>query len=132
MKKIEKNVGEKQTLKEEVVEQQWSKPRLFIAFIILVMLIAAGMLLWPSDTSSLEKSSSHAIPKEYTPPENVKIPTKKDVEQIIQNAQSQLANITSENFTSSTAAIQKVITDLQKLQQGNKETIDIICEYICK
>lgn len=56
---------------------------------------------------------------EYEP--TPKIPTKKDVESVIKNAAENLQKITEENVTSSQAAIQKIIQDLQSIQEGSKK-----------
>ena len=61
----------------------------------------------------------------------VLLPTKENIETIIHNAQETLSELTSENLTSSQAAIQKLIADLQKLQE-NKDAVGVICDLVCK
>ena len=59
------------------------------------------------------------------------LPSKESVQSIVNSAQDALSKITSENITSSQAAIQKVITDLQQLQE-KKDAVGVFCEVVCK
>jgi gas vesicle protein len=122
--------GKIEKLEGETVETQWDIKRIVIGIVILAILASFGALFFfpkkpSSDQATLGVSSgesSRELPN---------LPTQDDVENIVSEAKSALSEITSENLTSSQAAIQKIISDLQKLQE-NKGAIGAICSLICK
>ncbi len=123
---------EKETIDGEIVEEVWSKTRVGIALIVFGSIILAGIVglryFWPGNENRDVLSTQTEIENEPTP----KIPTKKDVETVIQNAKESLENITEENVISSQAAIQKIIQDLGSLQQGSKSSTNVFCQMVCK
>lgn len=124
-------------LEAETVETRWDIKRIVIGILIAIALIILGSyMLFPprGGRDSLNGGTlgitSHED-KAGTGRKEVLLPTKENIETVIHNAQETLSELTSENLTSSQAAIQKLIADLQKLQE-NKDTVGVICDLVCK
>lgn len=120
---------------EEKPATQWDLKRIIIGVVILSTLGILGyIMLFPKKENFDKKNNTLGVfsnkeqEKEIEEPH---LPTKEDVEKIIVNAKDTLSQLTSENLTSSQAAIQKLISDLQNLQ-GKKDPVDIICDLVCK
>lgn len=125
-----------QKLKSEDVEPgefQWDLRRIVVGAVILLILFGAGVLMvWPKkDLSKNGAGTLGALVEKEEEKKVPSLPTQEDVQKIIVNAQSTLSQITSENLTSSQAAIQKIISDLKKLQE-NKDAVGVICDLVCK
>ncbi len=122
-------------LEGETVESLWDIKKIAIGLIILAFLISLGVLmLFPNSNSQDESKDRKALgisSEDNTHPGVPTLPTKEDIENILRDAQDTLSKITSENLTSSQAAIQKLITDLEVLQ-GEKNVKDVICDLVCK
>ncbi len=123
---------------EEEIPTKWDLKRIIIGIVILVGLGMLGyIMLFPkkNNVNDDRGSKTLGIFSNQTEKEEEKnqprLPTKEDVENIIVDAKNTLSEITAENLTSSQAAIQKLISDLQNLQ-GKKEPVDIICDLVCK
>lgn len=126
-----KEVSE-EPIKEEV-SLHWSKKRILIGFVISVVLV--GLLYY--GVSHILKQSIHttALPEKnvaITPPVNVSLPSQKDVNVIIQQAQKQITQLTPDNIASSQSTINKLISNLQKLQSGKESPKDAVCQLVCK
>lgn len=129
MRRIKEDFEEK-----ELEEKQWDLKRIIIGIIILLSLLLVGFLMLSKADISNEKPKEGALgisSRQNQEEKAPSLPTREDVEKIIVEAKNNLSNITSENLTSSQAAIQKVIADLKTLQ-GKKEPVDIFCELVCK
>ncbi len=112
----------------EIIETEWDIKKLAIGLVILILLIIVGSYIFfpskESDNQSLEASMHNLSP---TPP----LPNQKDVENVIDNARKTLSELTAKNLTSSEAAIQKVINDLEGLK-GKNGAMNLFCNTICK
>lgn len=120
---------EKEAMDGELVEEVWSKKRvgialLVIGFILLFVIVGVRYFL-PDDGVDSVLSAQTKMDT------SVKIPTQDDVKSVIQNAQESLQKITEENVTSSQAAIQKVIQDLQSIQSGSQSSNNLFCQVVC-
>lgn len=122
---------EKEAVDGEIVEEVWSRKRVAIALSVIGAVLLFGVVglryFWPNSSVRDVLSSQTNVENEPTP----KIPTKKDIEGVIQNAQENLQKITEENVTSSQAAIQKVIQDLQSIQSGSQSSSNLFCQVVC-
>lgn len=123
---------EKEAVDGEIVDVVWSKKRMAIALGVVGTILLFGIVglryFWPNSNNARDVLSSQtSVENEPTP----KIPTKKDIESVIQNAQESLKKITEENITSSQAAIQKVIQDLQSIQSGSQSSNNLFCQVVC-
>lgn len=121
-----------EAIEGELVETQWDIKRIIIGAVIIITLLILASYLFPSrvkdaqDTQTLGAISSDTSEREPAP-----LPKKEDIESIIRGAQETLSAITSDNLTSSQAAIQRLITDFQKLKE-DKGPAGILCELVCK
>jgi len=124
----------KENFEEKDIAPQWDMKRIIIGVIILLSFLLAGFLMISKANISRESPDEGALgisSRQNQEEKAPSLPTKEDVERIIVEAKNNLSNITSENLTSSQAAIQKVITDLKKLQE-NKSAVGVICDLVCK
>lgn len=131
----------KVTQEEEIIEK-WDWKRIAIGATVLTTLgVVGGYVVFKktplSNLASVDKkgtlgvtSSGNAAdnPSSNPPP----LPSKDDINKIIDDVKNNISNITAENLTSSQAAIQTVIQDLQQLQNGKKTPIDELCSLVCK
>lgn len=134
MRRIKIKEKEVEAQEGEIVETRWDIKKIAIGILALILLfIVASYIFLPSNDEtqtpniSILGTADDDPPKEDVPP----LPNKEDVENIISNAQSSLSKITADNLTSSQAAIQKVITDLQAISD-KKDAVGAFCEVICK
>ncbi len=114
----------------EVVEKEWDIKKVGIGLFILVLLfIGATYVIFPkgSDFKSPETLGAMTVNLSPTPA----LPNKDDVQGVISNAQETLSKVSAENLTSSQAAIQQVINDLQTLQ-GKNGAVHLLCNTICR
>jgi len=51
---------------------------------------------------------------------------------LLEQAKESLSNITEENIGSRAGQLQKIIQDLQAVQQRTKQPIDVLCDYVCR
>jgi hypothetical protein len=114
----------------ELVER-WSRRRLLVALVTLVTLGVLGYFAF-KEVGDKTKQFSMANVKGESTKEDVKLPTKEDIDRVLEEVRQQLSNITSENITASEAAVQKAITDLQKIQTGSQSAVGAFCELVCK
>ncbi len=120
----------------ETIETKWDFRRIAIGVTIFAFLLfLGGLMLFPSsktsgikDRKTLGVSSGDAGNEKKEAPG---LPTAEDVDRILNNAKKTISQISSENLTSSTAAIQKLITDFESLQ-GKKDAVGVFCELVCK
>lgn len=125
----------KDFLEGEIVEQ-WSKKRILIAGILLLLFFAgAAFAFSKTKEKAAQVLSASFKPSETSasPPPQIKIPTQQDAANLLNQAKQELNNITSSNSSSSTSAsaIQKVIQDLQALQKGQTNATELICKTLC-
>jgi len=113
----------------EIVETRWDLKKIVIVAVTLLVLglLGAIMLTGIGRQSSVSDREALGVASEDIP----SLPTSEDVERIIRETRETISNITAENLTSSQAAIQKMISDLEKLQE-KKNATDILCELVCK
>lgn len=122
---------ERDVIDGELIEEVWSKKRILIMLTLVGTFFLVGVLIFryfsPIEDSQDVLSAADQMEYEPTP----KIPSKKDVESVIKNAAENLQKITEENVTSSQAAIQKIIQDLQSIQEGSKSSTNVFCKVVC-
>jgi hypothetical protein len=114
----------------EIVESYWDVKKIAVGLVFLAIIIIAGSYLLKFFETNSSKSNVLGVSENEVkdaPP----LPDKDDIENIIENAKESLSEITSENLTSSQAAIQRIITDLKSLQ-GESGAVGVICSLMCK
>lgn len=119
----------------EIIETKWDIKKIVIGMILLAFLIALGALvLFPNKNNYSgtvgEKALGVASDEGDGQKEAPSLPTKEDIEQILKETKTTISQITTENITSSEAAIQKLITNLEVLS-GKKDAKDVICDLVC-
>lgn len=132
--------------KKEDLEEAWDKKKLFVAAIVATIFLTGGIFflgskvkgVLVSPTSKVNSIKQKVLGSEtknkdgsQAPPE-VRIPPQEEVQRIIKETQEILSKLTTENITSSQAAIQQIITNFQQLQGGKKDTKDVFCDLVCK
>ena len=116
---------------EDVEQTHWDFKRLAVGLGLLIFILGFGGLMLATRIKNEMSSVGQTLGAKSTPEKAPPLPSKDDVQGILQNAQKTLSEISSDNLTSSQAAIQKIINDLEGLQQ-NKNARDFICNVMCK
>lgn len=117
----------------EIVES-WSKKRIFVGLIVLVII---GGLAWYGfkkvETKAINVLGASTIMNESRAAQSdVKLPTQEDANKLLDQAKKELNSLTlDKNKSSSPAALQKIIQDLQSIQQGKGNAMDLICHTVC-
>ncbi len=114
---------------EGKIVESWSKVRVLIALVVIAGIAALGYILFTKAQSKAARVLGAESPKIDT--QNVHLPTRADANKVLNSVKQELNNLTSDNLTSSQAALQKIITDLQMLQSGKGNAADLICNTIC-
>lgn len=114
----------------EIVES-WSKVRVLVASFAIILLLGAGYFAFTkAKTKATQVLGIESGPRSINT-SDVHLPTQDDANRLLENAKQELNNLTSGNLTSSQAALQRIITDLQSLQNGKENPTDLICHTIC-
>lgn len=131
----------KVTQEEEIVEK-WDWKRIAIGATVLTTLgVVGGYVVFKktplSNLASIDEKGTLGVTSSNKTADNTSnspppLPSKEDINKIIDDVKNNISNITAENLTSSQAAIQTVIRDLQQLQSGKKTPIDELCSLVCK
>lgn len=129
-RKIEKDEG---YAEGELVES-WSGKRILVGFVVLVMLIGAGYLFLSKATERASKvlGTNSSVLRVTQDTSEVRLPNKEDADALLEKAKSELNNLTSEKVSSSPGTLQKIISDLQKVQSGKESPVGVLCDLVCK
>lgn len=126
----ENTLKKKDNFQEGELVERWSKIRILVGLTVLVFILGFGLFLF---NKAGEKATQVLGIKDHASnTSDIKLPTQEDANRLLDQAKDELNNLTAENLTSSQAAIQKIIRDLQSLQGGDKQTLDVVCELVCK
>ena len=115
----------------ETVETRWDLKKIIIGVVILLVFGLLGAIMLTGIGRQSSVSDREALGVESKDEDAPSLPTSEDVERIIRETRETISNITADNLTSSQAAIQKMISDLEILQ-GKKDAKDVICDLVCK
>ncbi len=132
--RMRRKIDREDGFQEGEVVEAWSKKRIGFAILLALFVIGGigyGMLSWTEGLISKPIEKMNVL-GESSSGDDVKLPTREDIEKTLENAKNELEKISSENVTASDAAVQKVIQDLQSIQGGGKEPVDVVCEMLCK
>lgn len=126
---------ENEKFQEGDIVESWSKKRIFAGLFILGII---GMVGWyglkqvQTKTSQVLGSSTVLNETRSLSDPDVRLPSKEDASMLLDQAKKELNALTLEKSnTSSQAALQKIITDLQSIQKGNGSPMDLICHTVC-
>ncbi len=143
---MRRGIDKEEGFQEGEIVDRWSKKRVLIALAVLVALLLGGFFALTQMKKKADKilgvesnpqvvdgsSASNSSNPANSSNGNVRLPTKQDADQLLEQAKKELNSLTADNLTSSQAALQKVISDLQKVQTGQESPLNAICNYVCK
>lgn len=128
-------IQEDEEFQEGNIVESWSKKRIFAGLFILGII---GMVGWyglkqvSSKTSQVLGSSTVLNQARSVSDSDVRLPSKEDANMLLEQAKKELNALTLEKSdTSSQAALQKIIADLQSIQKGKDSPMDLICHTVC-
>ena len=125
-------IDKSQAFDGETFEKVWDIKKIAVGALLLIILLIMGAYIFLPNKevpTNISPATLGTSTRNLTP--TPALPTKESVQTIVKSAQESLSQITSDNLTSSQAAIQKVIYDLQQLQE-KKDAVGAICELVCK
>lgn len=131
--RMRRKIDREDGFQEGDVVEAWSKKRISIAILLTLALIGGlgyGIVTWTEGTLNKPVEELRVLGESSA--EDIELPSRDDIERTLETAKNELEKISTENVTASDAAIQKVIQDLQSIQGGGKEPIDVVCEMLCK
>ncbi len=126
-RKVAKEELEERIEEAEVV-MRWSAKRIVLATIFVVFVIVAGLYF----TSLISQRSSNILGENTVDRPQIKLPSEKNVEKILDQAQQDLANINAKNIISSQPKLQQIINDLTGITTSSRSAKDLICDAVCK
>lgn len=131
--RMRRKIDREDGFQEGDIVEVWSKKRILFAIIVFFIItvgLGYGALYVTEETFNKPIEELRVLGESNT--RDVKLPSREDIENTLETAKEELSKISSENVTASDAAIQKVIQDLQSIQGGGKEPVDVVCEMLCK
>lgn len=129
MSRIKINKEEKEEAKEAEIITKWSIPKILIAVGVLALIAMIGVYLFDNVSpkervlGASQKSDNRA---------QIKIPSSKEVEDIVEQAKESIADIKTDNLVDSQPQIKKAIDDLEKLTTGDTDAKKLVCDTVCK
>lgn len=129
-----------------LVEESWNKKRIIIVIIMIAVLIGGSLVLKNlvlgknSLTQKIESKSVVGVKGISTQEKPaIKIPLsipnpvelKTDVQKKIEEIKKEASNLKVEDIASSSPQIQKLISDLNSLEQYPKNQVKGMCQKIC-
>lgn len=123
-----KSVKEAEEIIEEAqVVMRWSSKRIVIATTLVVLIIVGGIY-----AISLLSQNPKVLGERTSKRPQIKIPNERNVEEILDKAQLELANINAKNLIESQPRIKKIIDDLTNLTGASNSAKSLICDSLCK
>lgn len=129
MRNVMGSLKDEKVQEGEIVETMWDVKKIAAGLFIIVLLIIVTSYLFSKNGNTNQAAETLGAQTGVSPTPS--LPTKEDVQNIITGARNSLSQITSDNLTSSQAAIQKIISDLKELQ-GKNGAVGVICDLMCK
>lgn len=126
--------------KDRIVEEEsvWDKKKIIIGFVSAVILLGAGIyFLKPYFASQLHTNSQTS--QKSANAQHVKglsissfsVPSVSDVQGKIETIQEQITHLDARQIASSSPQVQKIIQDMQSLQQYPRNQAKEMCQQIC-
>lgn len=122
---------------EDLVEEQWDLKKIIIGVVTLLIFGAGayfGLKYAVSGSLSSSVLGTTDDKKEEIKKEKEKIisESKEDLNKVILQIKRDVEKLTSDNLSTSSPHIQKLISDLKELQGKQKEPKDLFCDLVCK
>lgn len=121
---------EKEEEKTPEVVTRWSVPKILIALGVFALIGMIGLYLF--DNFSTKNTDVLGASKRGEDRAQIKIPSGREVEDIIEQAKESIADINTENIVDSQPQIKKAIEDLEKLTTGDTDAKKAVCDAVCK
>lgn len=113
--------------------ESWSGKRILVGLVVVVIIIGiSAMFLSKVQERTSKVLGSKTQLQQIASDKDIKLPSKETAQDLLNTAKKELDKITSENVSASDGALQKVISDLQKVQSGKETPIDAFCKMVCK
>ncbi len=122
-----KVVKEAEIIEEAEVVMRWSGKRIVIATTLVVLIIIGGIY-----AISLLSQNPKVLGQKTESKPQIKIPDEKKVDEVIEKAKEDLANINAKNLIASQPKIKKIIDDLTHLTGSSSSAKSLICDSLCK
>lgn len=122
-------IDKEEAQEAEIVESVWDVKKIIGGLLILILLFIFGSYVYFPAGNEKKSASTLGVESNLSP--TPPLPKKEDIQNVITNAKEVLSQITAENITSSGAAVQQIISDLQGLQ-GKDGAVGLVCNLICK
>lgn len=105
-----------------------------LLFVVIILSLLLGALYFFTQSKSKNKISvlgttdkDKQVFSQDQKPQGI---SKKDIDNILEQVKSGISEITSENVSSSSSKIDKIINDLKSLK--SEKALEFICEQVCK
>lgn len=121
---------------EDFVEEKWDKKKILVGLFTLIALVGGAYYIITQ--TNLVSNSPFVLGVTQTGSEDAKSrqevlsTSKDDVNKIVERINNDIKKLTEENIKPSSEQIQKIMKDLQGLQNKEKQPQDVICEFVCK
>lgn len=125
--KIEKE--ERKEAKDAEIITRWSIPKILIAVGVLALVGMIGVYLFDNVSAKEDVLGTTQRAENRA---QIKIPSSKEVEDIVEQAKESIANIKADNLVDSQPQIKKAIEDLEKLTTGDTDAKKAVCDAVCK
>lgn len=118
-------------------QKEWDVKRVIFGILLFCFLVFFGIYFLLKPFSNKEEKNPYTVvlgssESDGKTSADISLPTKEDADKLLKDVQDTVSKITSDNITSSQAAIQTVIQNLQELSGGKKSPTDFFCEFVCK
>lgn len=127
--KRKKEDREEPKLEQDIITK-WSIPKILIALGVIALIGMAGVYLF--DSISPQKENVLGTSQQLEDRAQIRIPSEKEVEKIVEQAKESVAGINTENIVESQPQIKKAIEDLEKLTTGDTNAKKTVCDAVCK
>lgn len=125
---IIKNIKDEREIKEAEIVKNWSKKRIIIAIIVLIILILGIFFV----SSLLSQRLNNALVDNKPDKPEINLPNKEGIQTVLNNAKQQLNNVNAQNVVESQPQIRQIISDLNSLSGASGSAKSLICDTLCK
>jgi hypothetical protein len=119
---------------EEENVQSWNKKRIFIAVFLLALLLAGGYFYKTRVLGETLFRPSKSVQGINTEKENAELPginVQETVKEKINSLKQQVAGLNISDIASSSPQVQKILNDIESLEQYPTDQVKEICRKIC-
>lgn len=118
--------AEEEIVQEAEVVMRWSTKRIVVATFLVLCIIGGGLY----GIALLSQNKPIVLGTSTNRPQ-IKLPSERSVQDIIDNAKNELSNINTKNIIESQPRLQKVIDDLSHITGSTSSAKNLICDALC-